>query len=91
MNENKEIKKIERISKIINILEEKLKQAGYFEIILKNGTYLTTFSRNVTIYTLSGQIFIKVEDDKGNPMTEIYIKPTSIRDILPKEAVLPKA
>jgi len=87
MNEIELIKKLEQIK---TILEKNMEQAGYFEIILKNGTYLNFFGGNVIISTLNGQIFIKGEDDKGNPIIEAYIKPTSIKDILPKEVVLPK-
>jgi len=85
-----EIKTIKKIEKIRNVLEKNMEQFGYFAIELKDGSYFQFMGTNIIISTLNGQIFIKQKDDKGYPIIEAYIKPTSIKDILPKEVVLPK-
>jgi len=87
MNPTEAIKRLEQIR---TVLEKNMEQAGYFTIQLKDGSYFQFMGTNVIISTLNGQIFIKQKDDKGYPISEAYIKPTSIKDILPKEVVLPK-
>ena len=80
-----EIRTIKKLEQIKNILEKALKDFGYFEIILKNGTYLNFLGENVIIEYGSEYIYIKEKDYKGNPIIEAFIKPANIKEILPKE------
>jgi len=76
--------------KIIKKIEKNMEQFGYFAIELKDGSYFQFMGTNVIISILNGQIFIKQKDDKGYPIIEAYIKPISIKDILPKRLFYPK-